>query len=125
MVNRCTVAERDGGKNTLGKGGTTMFWADRTNKVAGVTLLLLVALVIVNTVLVTAGVGGAGAADVGEKGGPGGTAAGAPVILQSARAVAAFAGMADPIGNTALGFGLLALGSLLAWARDGGGNPPR
>ena len=151
-----------------------MFWADRTNKVAGVTLLLLVALVIVNTVLVTAAVGDADplkrgdiegmlrdindnealyflgiafsiatdaavllaaavmlylvfrdrsrvlamlgfagllaagiaflaadtasltvgvlAADFVEKGGAGGIAAGDPVILQSARAAAAFAG---------------------------------
>jgi len=184
-----------------------MFWADRSNKVAGVTLLLLVALVIVNTVLVTAAVGDADplkrgdiegmlrdindnealyflgiafsiatdavvllaaaamlylvlrdrsrvlamlgfagllasgiaflaadtasltvgvlAADFVEKGGAGGIAAGDPVILQSARAVAALQGLADSIGNTALGFGLLALGSLLAWAPAGEVNPPR
>ncbi|MBI2913791.1 MAG: DUF4386 family protein [Chloroflexi bacterium] len=184
-----------------------MFWADRTNKVAGVTLLLLAALVIVNLVLVTAAVGDADpvkrgdiegmlrdindnkalfflgtafsiatdaaallaaaamlylvfcdrsrvlallafvgllaagiaflaadtasltvgvlAADFVEKGGAGGIAADDPVILQSARAVAAFSGLADPIGNTALGFGLLALGSLLARAPEGEVNPPR
>lgn len=184
-----------------------MFWADRTNKLAGITLLLLVILVIVNIVLVTAAVGDADplkrgdlenmlrdindnealffigtafsiatdavvllaaaamlflvfrdrspvlalftfaglvasgvaflatdaasltagvlAADFVEKGGAGGIAAGDPVILQSARAIAVFAGLTDPIGSTALGFGLLALGALIAWAPAGEVNPPR
>lgn len=184
-----------------------MFWADRTNKLAGVTLLLLAALVIVDAVLETVALGDADpmarsdiegmlrdindngasfflgtafsiasdavvlvaaaamvylvfrdrsqalalfafvglfaagvaflaadaasmtvgllAADFVEGGGPGGIAAGDPVILQSARAVAAFGGLADLIGLTALAFGLLALGSLLAWAPGAEMNPPR
>lgn len=184
-----------------------MFWADRINRVAGITLLLVVILAIVNLVLVTAAVGDADplkrgdvenmlidindnealfflgiafsiatdaaallaaaamlflvfrdrspalatfafvglfasgiaflvadaanltvgvlAADFVNEGGPGGIAAGDPVILQSARAVAAFAGLADLIGNTALGVGLLSIGALLAWAPKGEVNPPR
>lgn len=183
-----------------------MFWADRTNKLAGVTLLLLAALAIIALVLETVALGDADpmargdiedalrdindneavyflgtavdiadevvvlaaaallylvfrdrsralalfgafglvaagvaflaadtaeltvgllAADFVEEGGAGGIAAGDPVILQSARAVAAFEGLADLIGLTTLAFGVLALGSLLAWAPDAEANPPR
>jgi hypothetical protein len=43
----------DGERNALGKGGTTMFWAGRINKIAGVTLVFLAALVIATDVLNT------------------------------------------------------------------------
>jgi hypothetical protein len=184
-----------------------MFWADRTTKAAGLALLLLVTLAIVNIVLVTLAVGdadptkrgdieeilrdingnealfflgsafsiatdavallvvgallflvfrdrspllallgfaglvGSGvaflaadaanltvavlAADFVQEGGPAGIAAGDPVILQSARAVAAFSGFIDPIGSTTLGLALLSIGALIAWAPNGEVNPPR
>jgi hypothetical protein len=184
-----------------------MFWADRINKVAGVTLLLLALGIILNIVFTVAAVGdsdpiergeieevlrdindnealfflamgfsiatdvaislaaGAGlylllrdrsrllalfgfvglvaggiafmAGDAGaltlgvlaqdfvEEGGPGGIAAGDPVILQSARAVGAFAGFTVQIAFTAIAFGLLAFGALITWAKEGTVNPPR
>ncbi len=65
------------------------------------------------------------AADFVEEGGAGAIAAGDPVILQSARAVAAFSGFAILVASTAMAFGFLSLGSLLAWAPRGEVNPPR
>jgi hypothetical protein len=184
-----------------------MFWESRTEKWAGVALLLLVALVIINIALVTAAVGDADptkrediegilrdindekalfalgtassiatdavllplvavllylvfcarsralallglvgfasaavmflvadaasvavaflAEDFVEDGGPGGIAAGDPLILESARAVAAVAALMEPTGTTVLALGLLAVGTLVAWAPQAEVNPPR
>ena len=65
------------------------------------------------------------AQDFVEEGGPGSIAAGDPVILQSARAVGALTGFTFQIAFTAIGFGLLAFGALITWAKDGDVNPPR
>lgn len=65
------------------------------------------------------------AADFLEEGGAGGLAAGDPAILQSARAVAAFAGLVDLVGLTPLALGFVALGALLGWAPEAEFNPPR
>jgi hypothetical protein len=66
------------------------------------------------------------AQDFVEKGGPGGIAAGDDVILETARAVAIWSFVIDQIAVTAIGVGLIAFGSLIAWTPAGAGPvPPR
>ncbi len=66
------------------------------------------------------------AQDFVEKGGPGSIAAGDDVILQTARAVAIWSFVIDQIAITAIGVGLIAFGSLIAWTPAGAGPvPPR
>jgi len=65
------------------------------------------------------------AADFVEEGGPAGIPAGDPATLQAARAVMAFSALADLLGLLVLALGLIAFGSVVAWAPEGAVNPPR
>jgi hypothetical protein len=65
------------------------------------------------------------AADFVEKGGAGAIASGDPAILETARAVALFGAVLEQVGSTAIAFGLLAFGALIASAPRGAVNPPR
>lgn len=65
------------------------------------------------------------AADFAEEGGPAGIPAGDPATLQAARAVIAFASLADLLGLVVLAAGFIAFASVIAWAPEGAVNPPR
>ncbi len=66
------------------------------------------------------------AQDFVEKGGAGGIAAGDDVILEIARAIAIWSIVVEITAFTAIGAGVLAFGSLIAWTPAGAGaNPPR
>ncbi len=66
------------------------------------------------------------AQDFVEKGGPGGIAAGDDVILEIARAIAIWSIVVELTALTAIGAGILAFGTLIAWTPAGAGvNPPR
>lgn len=59
------------------------------------------------------------------RGGTPGLASANLAVLQSARTIAVAQAMAALFGQTAMGFGFLAFGSLIAWAPAGERNPPR
>ncbi len=66
------------------------------------------------------------AEDFVEKGGAGGISTGDDVILQTARAIAIWQIAVELTAFTALGAGILAFGSLIAWTPAGAqANPPR
>jgi hypothetical protein len=65
------------------------------------------------------------AADFVEKGGAGAIVSGDPAILETARAVGLFGALLEQVGSTAIAFGLLAFGTLIASAPRGAVNPPR
>jgi hypothetical protein len=64
-------------------------------------------------------------ADYLGEGGPATIAAGDPMILEAARTVGVGQAIAALFGQTALGFGVLAFGTLIAWAPEGDRNPSR
>ncbi|GAB4323725.1 MAG: hypothetical protein Kow0010_05230 [Dehalococcoidia bacterium] len=65
------------------------------------------------------------AADFVDEGGPGGIGAGDPVILQAARTVGTFSMLSALAAFTSVGFGIVAVGTLVAVAPEGATNPPR
>jgi hypothetical protein len=64
-------------------------------------------------------------ADYLGQGGPGTISAGDPVILQAARTVSVGQAATALFGQTSLGLGAAAFGTLLLWAPEGTKNPPR
>ncbi len=65
------------------------------------------------------------AADYVEEGGAGTIAAGDPVILQTARAIAALSMISVFVAFTSIGFGIVSIGAVIAVAPEGAVNPPR
>jgi hypothetical protein len=65
------------------------------------------------------------AADFFVEGGAPGVLVGDPTILQTARFVSMFQGLAALCGQTAMGLGIGSVGVLIAWAPEGIWNPPR
>lgn len=64
-------------------------------------------------------------ADYLAQGGPGAISAGDPVILQAARTVSVGQAATALFGQTSLGLGAVAFGTLFLWAPKGMRNPPR
>lgn len=58
-------------------------------------------------------------------GGPGTITPGDPIILQAARTVSVGQAVTALLGQTSLGLGAAAFGTLLVWAPEGTSNPPR
>lgn len=103
-----------------------LIFHDRSRTLASLAAVGLVAAGLIAVVADTTSMAlGLLAADFVKEGGPGGIAAGDPVILESARTLGAFVGLAEEVSSSGLAFGLLGLGVLLAWAPEGEVNPPR